>query len=151
QIANIFAETAENEKEHAKIFFSLLKGGEVSIAAAYPAHLSNDTLANLEAAAAGEQAEWTTIYQNFAQVAKDEGFTDVQAAFSQVAQVEKAHEARYRALLQNVKEGKVFKKGQSVKWHCRNCGYVVEGKEAPQICPVCKHPQAYYEVLAENY
>jgi len=151
QIAAIFLETADNEKEHAKIFFSLLKGGEIPISAAYPAHLSSDTLANLEAAAAGEKLEWTSLYQNFAQVAKDEGFSEVHIAFSQVAQVEKAHEARYRALIQNVKEGKIFKKGQSVKWHCRNCGYVVEGKEAPQMCPACRHAQAYYEVLAENY
>jgi rubrerythrin len=151
QIAAIFLETAENEKEHAKVFFSLLKGGEVPIAAAYPAHLTNDTLANLEASAAGEQVEWTSLYQNFAQVAKDEGFAEAHLAFTQVANVERAHEARYRALIKNLKEGRVFKKDQPVKWHCRNCGYVVEGKEAPQICPACKHPQAYYEVLAENY
>jgi len=151
QIAAIFLETADNEKEHAKIFFSLLKGGEIPISASYPAHLSDDSLANLEAAAAGEQFEWTSLYQNFAQAARDEGFADAHIAFSQVAQVEKAHEARYRALIRNVKEGNVFKKDQAMKWHCRNCGYVIEGKEAPQICPACKHPQSYYEVLAENY
>ena len=151
QIAAIFLETADNEKEHAKVFFQLLKGGEVNIEAAYPAHLSEDTLANLEAAAAGEKAEWTTIYRNFAQVAKEEGFADADLAFTEVAKVEKQHEARYQALIKNMGEKKVFKKDQPIKWHCRNCGYVLEGKEAPEICPACKHAQAYYEVLAENY
>jgi len=151
QIAAIFLETAENEKEHAKIYFQLLQGGEVPITAGYPACLSTDTLENLEASAAGEQFEWTTLYQNFAQIAKEEGFTEAYQAFTQVAKVEKQHEARYRALIGNLQGGKVFKKDQAVKWHCRNCGYVVEGKEAPSLCPVCKHPQAYYEVLAENY
>ena len=151
QISAIFLETADNEKEHAKIYFQLLKGGEVPIAAAYPAHLSDNTVENLQAAAAGEQYEWTTMYQNFAQIAKDEGFTEAHQAFTQVAKVEKEHEKRYRALIDNLGKGKVFKKDQAVKWHCRNCGYVVEGKEAPPMCPACKHPQAYYEVLAENY
>ena len=151
QIAGIFLETADNEREHAKVFFKLLKGGEVNITAAYPAHLSEDTVANLEAAAAGEKAEWTTIYRNFAQVAKEEGFADADLAFTEVAKVEKQHEARYQALIKNMREKKVFKKDQSIKWHCRNCGYVLEGKEAPEICPACKHAQAYYEVLAENY
>jgi rubrerythrin len=151
QIAAIFLETADNEKEHAKIFFQLLKGGDVSIAAAYPAALSEKTLPNLEAAAAGEKAEWTAIYQNFAQVAKEEGFAEVYEAFTEVAQVEKQHEARYRALIDNVKQGKVFQKDQAVKWHCRNCGYVTEGKDAPKACPVCGYTQAYFEVLAENY
>ncbi len=151
QIAAIFLETADNEKEHAKIFFSLLKGGNVSIAAAYPAGLSDKTLPNLEAAAAGEKAEWTTIYQDFAQVAKEEGFTEANEAFTEVAQVERQHEARYRALIDNVKQGKVFQKDQAVKWLCRNCGYVAEGKDAPKACPVCGYTQAYFEVLAENY
>jgi rubrerythrin len=151
QIAAIFLETADNEKEHAKVFLDLLQGGEIAISAAYPAHLSQDTLANLEAAAAGEQLEWTSIYQDFARVAKEEGFTEVHNAFLQISQVEKAHEARYRALIENLKQNKVFRKDRPVKWHCRNCGYVLEGTEAPSICPACKHPQAYYEVLAENY
>ena len=151
QIAAIFLETADNEKEHAKLFFQLLKGGDIAITAAYPSHLSEQILANLEAAAAGEKAEWTTIYQNFAQVAKDEGFSDVALAFTQVAKVEKQHEARYQALINNVKEDKVFQKDQVVKWHCRNCGYVLEGKSAPMVCPACKYPQAYFELLAENY
>jgi len=151
QIAAIFLETADNEKEHAKLFFQLLKGGDIAITAAYPSHLSEQTLANLEAAAAGEKAEWTTIYQNFAQVAKDEGFSDVALAFTQVAKVEKQHEARYQALINNVKEDKVFQKDQVVKWHCRNCGYVLEGRSAPMVCPACKYPQAYFELLAENY
>jgi rubrerythrin len=151
QVAAIFLETADNEKEHAKIYFKLLKGGEVSIAAAYPSLLSSDTLANLEASAAGENFEWTTMYQNFAKVAKDEGFEDAYLAFTEVAKVEKWHEKRYRALIQNLKENKVFKKDQAAKWHCRNCGYVLEGKEAPPVCPACKHPQAFFEVLGENY
>lgn len=151
QISAIFLETADNEKEHAKVYFQLLKGGEVPITAAYPAHLSDNTVENLQAAAAGEQYEWTTMYQNFAQVAKEEGFMDAYQAFTQVAKVEKEHEKRYRALIDNLEKGKVFKKDQPAKWHCRNCGYVVEAKDAPPICPACKHPQAYYEVLAENY
>jgi rubrerythrin len=151
QIAAIFLETADNEREHAKIFFQLLKGGEVAIAAAYPAALSQQTLPNLEAGAAGERAEWTTIYQNFAQIAKDEGFMDAYEAFTEVAKVEKQHEARYRALIDNVKQGKVFQKDQAVKWVCRNCGYVEEGKAAPKACPACGYTQAFFEVQAQNY
>jgi rubrerythrin len=151
QIASIFLETAENEKEHAKVYFQLLKNGEVPITASYPVHLSDDTAENLQAAAAGEQYEWTTMYQNFAQAAKEEGFMEAYQAFTQVAKVEKEHEKRYRALIDNLEKGQVFKKDQVVKWHCRNCGYVAEGKDAPMICPACKHPQAYYELFAENY
>jgi rubrerythrin len=151
QIAAIFLETAENEKEHAKIFFKMLKGGDVEITAAYPAGVIGDLAANLKAAAEGENFEWTTLYRGFAEVAKQEGFTEVCQAFTQVSKVEKFHEARYRALLKNAQGGKVFKKDSSVKWHCRNCGYVHEGKEAPDKCPVCDHPQAFYEVLGENY
>ena len=151
QISAIFLETAENEKEHAKLFFSLLKGGEVEIQAAYPAGAIGNTADNLKAAAAGENLEWTTLYQNFANVAQKEGFQEVYETFSNVAKVEKFHEARYLSLLKNVTEGKVFKKDSSVKWHCRNCGYVFEGKEVPDQCPVCKHPRAHFEVLAENY
>ena len=151
QIMNIFLETAENEKEHAKIFFKHLEGGEAEIIASYPAGKIADTKANLEAAAAGEQLEWTTLYSNFAQVAQDEGFAEVARSFEQVAKVEKFHEARYRKLIQNIANGEVFKKKQPVKWHCINCGFVYEGTEALKECPACKHPQAHYEVLAENY
>lgn len=151
QIAAIFLDTAENEKEHAKLFFSLLKGGETEILAAYPAGTIDNTAANLKAAADGENFEWTTLYQNFADIAKKEGFPEAHETFSQIAKVEKSHEARYLALLKAVNEGKVFKKDAPVKWHCRNCGYVFEGREAPEKCPVCRHPRAYFEVLAENY
>ncbi len=151
QIAAIFLETADNEKEHAKLFFNLLKGGEVEIVAAYPAGVVGSGTDNLKAAADGENLEWTTLYQNFAEVAKQEGFPEISATFSKVAEVEKFHESRYRALLKNVKEGKVFKKDAAVQWHCRNCGHVFEGKEAPDKCPVCDHPRAHFELLAENY
>jgi rubrerythrin len=151
QIAAIFLETADNEKEHAKLFFSLLKGGETEIVAAYPAGTIGNTAANLKAAADGENLEWTTLYQNFADIAKKEGFPDAYGTFSQIAKVEKFHETRYLDLLKAVKEGKMFKKDAPMKWHCRNCGYVFEGKEVPEKCPVCKHPRAHFEVLAENY
>ena len=151
QIANIFAETAENEKEHAKVFFKHLQGGEVEITAAYPAGVIGKTKKNLEAAAAGEKMEWTTIYANFAKTAKEEGFAEVARSFEQISKVEKFHEARYRKLIENVTKKQVFKKDKAVKWHCINCGYVFEGKQPPKECPDCKHPQAYYEVLAENY
>ncbi|OGP64786.1 MAG: rubrerythrin [Deltaproteobacteria bacterium RBG_13_53_10] len=151
QIAAFFLETADNEKEHAKLFFSLLKGGETEIVASYPSGIVGDTAANLQAAAAGENLEWTTLYQNFADVAKKEGFNDAYQTFSQVAKVERFHEARYLSLMKNVKQGKVFKKDAPVKWHCRNCGYVFDGKDVADKCPVCQHERAYFEVLAENY
>ena len=151
QIANIFSETAENEKEHAKVFFKHLEGGDVEITAMYPAGIIKDAKANLEAAAAGENLEWTTLYQNFAKIAKEEGFPEVARSFEQVAKVERFHEARYRKLINNLANVEVFKKKAAVKWHCTNCGYVLEGAEAPRECPACKHPQAYFEVLAENY
>jgi rubrerythrin len=151
QIANIFAETAENEKEHAKVFFQYLEGGDVEIVAAYPAGMIKDTKSNLEAAAAGEKLEWTEIYSNFGQIAREEGFADIARSFEQISKVEKFHESRYRQLISNIANGEVFKKKTPVKWHCANCGYVFEGTEAPKICPACKHPQAFYEVLAENY
>jgi rubrerythrin len=151
QISALFLETAENEKEHAKLFFNLLKGGDTEILAAYPAGVVGKTVDNLKAAAAGENLEWTKLYQDFADVAKKEGFDVVYQTFTNVAKVEKFHEARYLDLIENVKEGKVFKKDASVKWHCRTCGYVFEGTEVPDQCPVCKHPRAYFEVLAENY
>jgi len=151
QIANIFAETAENEKEHAKVFFKHLEGGDVEITALYPAGIIKDTKTNLEAAAAGENLEWTALYQDFAKTAKDEGFSDVCRSFEQVAKVEKFHETRYRKLINNLANNEVFKKKVPVKWHCINCGHIIESADAPKECPACKHPQAYYEVLAENY
>jgi len=151
QIANIFAETAENEKEHAKVFFKHLEGGDVEITAVYPAGAIKDTKTNLEAAARGENMEWTVLYQNFAKVAKDEGFPEVCRSFEQIAKVEKFHEARYLKLIRNLANGELFRKNNPVKWHCINCGYVIEGAEAPCECPACKHPQSFYEVLAENY
>jgi len=151
QISAIFLETADNEKEHAKLFFKLLKGGEAEIIAGYPAGVIGDTAVNLKAAAAGERLEWTTLYQNFSEVAGKEGFVEASQTFAQIAKVEKEHEARYLGLLKNLQEGKVFKKDASIRWHCRNCGYVHEGKEAPDKCPVCSHPRAFFEVLAENY
>ena len=151
QISGIFLETAENEKEHAKVFFGYLEGGDTEITASYPAGIIKDTRSNLEAAAAGEQLEWTTIYANFARIASEEGFTDIARSFEQIARVEKFHESRYRKLSGNVANGEVFKKKSTVKWHCLNCGYVFEGTEAPQQCPACRHPQAFYEVLSENY
>ena len=151
QIANIFTETAENEKEHAKVFFKHLEGGDAEITASYPAGISIDTKSNLELAAAGENLEWTTLYSDFAKIAKDEGFSEVARSFEQIAKVEKYHESRYRKLINNIVNGEVFKKKTPVKWHCINCGYVFEGAEAPHQCPACKHPQSYYEVLAKNY
>ncbi|MFZ5800997.1 MAG: rubrerythrin [Candidatus Omnitrophota bacterium] len=151
QIANIFLETAENEKEHAKVFFKYLEGGDAQITASYPAGMIKDTQSNLEAAAAGENLEWTTLYADFAQTAGDEGFPEVARSFEQVAKVEKFHEARYRRLINNLANSEIFKKKTVVKWHCINCGYVFEGALAPSECPACKHPQAFYEILAENY
>jgi rubrerythrin len=151
QISSIFTETAENEKEHAKIFFQYLEGGDTEITAGYPAGMIKDTKSNLEAAAAGENMEWTTIYVNFAKIAKDEGFPQIANSFKQIAEVEKFHESRYRKLVNNIINDEVFKRKSIIKWHCRNCGYVFEGTEAPKECPACKHPQAFYELLAENY
>jgi rubrerythrin len=151
QIANIFAETAENEKEHAKVFFTYLEGGDTEITASYPAGMVKDTKSNLEAAAAGENMEWTTIYADFGRQARAEGFDDVARSFEQIARVEKFHESRYRKLAANIGNGEVFKRKTVVKWHCTNCGYVHEGTEPPKECPACKHPQAFYELLAENY
>jgi rubrerythrin len=151
QIANIFIETAENEKEHAKVFFKHLRGGEVEIVAGYPAGVIGKTKENLEAAADGEKMEWSTLYADFAKTAKTEGFAEVARSFDQIAKVEKFHEARYRKLLDNVAKKTVFKKDKAVKWHCLNCGYIFEGVKPPKACPACLHPQPYYEVLAENY
>jgi rubrerythrin len=151
QIANIFTETAGNEKEHAEVFFKYLEGGDVEITAAYPAGIIGDTLTNLKAAADGEKMEWSEIYANFEKTAREEGFEDIAASFKEIAEVEEFHEARYRKLATNVAAGEVFKKKTVVKWHCTNCGYIHEGTEAPKECPACKHEQAYYELLAENY
>ena len=151
QISAVFLETAENEKEHAKVFFKYLQGGDVEITASYPAGEIKATAENLVAAADGEKHEWTALYRDFADIAAKEGFTDVAESFNQIAKVEKFHEERYRALAARVKSGKFFAKNKPVRWHCRNCGYVVEGTEAPDNCPACRHPQSYYEVLDENY
>ena len=151
QIGNMFIETAENEKEHAKVFFKYLEGGDVQITATYPAGIIKDTKSNLEEAAAGENLEWTTLYADFAKIAKDEGFDEVARSFDQISKVEKFHESRYRRLINNIANNEVFKKKAPVQWHCINCGHVFEGMEAPKQCPACKHPTAYYEVLAQNY
>jgi rubrerythrin len=151
QIAAIFLETADNEKEHAKRFFKFLEGGEIEITAGYPAGIIGDTATNLEAAAVGENLEWTKLYKEAEAVARKEGFEEIADVFMEIAEVEEQHEIRYRKLLKNVKDGKVFKKDIVVKWKCRNCGNVHEGKEAPNECPACAHPQAYYELLGENY
>ena len=151
QIANIFLETAENEKEHAKIFFKHLEGGDLEITVTYPAGVISDTKTNLEAAAAGENMEWTALYADFAKTAKDEGFAEVARSFEQISKVERFHESRYRKLISNIGNGEIFKNKETVKWHCINCGFVLEGLEAPKECPACKHPQAYFEILAQNY
>lgn len=151
QIAAIFRDTADNEREHAKRFFELLEGGEVEIAAGYPAGVIGDTAANLEAAAAGEHMEWTTLYKNFAAIAREEGFPRVAVVFTEISEVEEGHEQRYLKLLKNVREGKVFEKDEEVTWRCRNCGYIHTGTSAPKTCPACLKPQGYYELLAENY
>jgi len=151
QIANIFTETAGNEKEHAEIFFKYLEGGDLSITASYPAGIISDTKGNLLAAAAGEKLEWSVLYAEAEKTAHKEGFEDVATSFKEIAEVEEFHEKRYRKLAANVANGEVFKKKASVKWHCTNCGYIHEGPEAPKECPACKHPQSYYELLAENY
>lgn len=151
QISAIFLETADNEKEHAKVFFKHLQGGNVEITAMYPAGVIGKTKDNLFAAAEGEKLEWGTLYPGFAKIAQSEGFPKVAESFTEVSEVEQFHEMRYRKLIENVKEGSVFKKNKSVKWHCRNCGYIHEGTEAPGSCPACSHAKSYFEVLAENW
>ncbi len=151
QIAAIFLETADNEKEHAKRFFKLLEGGDLEIQAAYPAGAIGDTATNLAGAAAGENLEWTKLYKEAEETARKEGFEEVAKQFKEIAEVEEEHEKRYRKILKNVKDGSVFKKDKAVKWKCRNCGYVHEGNEAPDKCPACEHPRNYYELLCENY
>lgn len=156
-IAGIFTETADNEKMHAKLFLKHLinngmKGEAVTISATYPAALDEqETLSNLKWAAEGEKEEWTELYPMFAEIAEDEGFNDIATTFRMVAKVEAKHEARYRKLIENVTNQKVFKKDGKVFWKCRECGYIHEGDSAPNLCPCCKHPQAFFELLAENY
>jgi rubrerythrin len=151
QIAALFLQTAEEEKEHGKLFFVQLKGGDVEITAAYPAGVIGKTKENLAAAAAGEKMEWGTIYPSFAATADKEGFKEVAHLFRMVGKVEAHHEQRYSALHANMERGTVFKGEAAQKWYCRNCGYVHDGKAAPATCPVCDHPQAYFEIAADNY
>ncbi len=151
QIAAIFLETADNEKEHAKVFFKHLQGGMVEVVASYPAGVIGTTAENLKEAADGEKMEWGTLYPNFATIAEKEGFPEVALSFKNIAKVEAAHEKRYRKLYENVEKKQVFKKEKTVKWKCRNCGLVHEGTEAPTKCPACQHPQSYYELFTENY
>ncbi len=151
QIASIFEETSMNEKEHAELFFKHLNGGAVEITASYPAGMIASTAENLKAAAEGEKLEWSTLYPNFGEVAEKEGFKEAAMTFRMVAKVEISHERRYNKLLENIKMDKVFKKDAPIKWKCRNCGLVIEGTKAPDKCPTCAHPQAYFEVWTENY
>ncbi len=151
QISAIFAETALNEKEHAKRFFKFLEGGAVEITAAYPAGKIGTTLENLQASADGENEEWTELYPEFARIAEEEGLKEVAVAFKMIARVEKAHEDRYRTLYNNLEQGKVFKRNGKVIWKCRNCGYIHESENAPKICPACLHPQSYFEIKERNY
>jgi rubrerythrin len=151
QISAIFQETADNEKEHAKVFFKYLEGGPVEITATYPAGVIGTTADNLKAAAAGENEEHTKLYPGAADVADKEGFSEIATSFRNIASVEVQHEARYLKLLDNMKKGLVFKKVQKVRWKCRNCGYVHEGPEAPEKCPSCSHPRAYFEIKETNY
>jgi rubrerythrin len=151
QISGIFLETADNEKEHGKLFYSQLEGGEATITAGYPAAVIGDTLAQLKAAAAGENMEWTTLYTGFADVAQQEGFNEAARIFTQVAEVEQWHERRYNKLIEAVQTATVFKKPEKALWICVNCGRVVELAQAPVKCPTCAHPQEYFELYAENY
>ena len=151
QIAAIFEETAENERSHAKQFFKFLEGGMVEITASYPAGVIGNTLDNLKAAADGENEEWTHLYPEFARIAEAEGFKEVATAFKIISKIEKAHEERYRKLYDNLESGKVFERDGKVVWKCRVCGYLHEGKKPPLNCPACQHPQAYFELAAENY
>ena len=151
QIAAIFTETADQEKEHAKRMFKWLEGGMVEITASYPAGIIGTTAENLKAAAAGENEEWTADYPHFADVADEEGFPAIAAMYRNIAIAEKAHEERYLAFLANIENESVFKKEETTVWQCRNCGFVHEGEEAPKACPACLHPQAYFEVKKTNY
>ncbi len=151
QIAGFFVETAENEKEHAKRLFKFLEGGEVEVTAAFPAGVIGETKENLRASAAGENHEHTKMYPEFARIAEEENFSDIAEALRAIAVAEKQHEKRYLALLENIEKDRVFKREKAVVWKCRNCGYIHEGTEAPEECPACAHPRAYFELLSENY
>ena len=151
QISDIFLETADQEKEHAKRFFKFLEGGDVEITATYPAGKIGSTAENLESAARGELEEWSALYPAFAATAREEGFRQIAAVFEMIGIAEKQHEKRYRELLENLNTGKVFKKDGKVTWRCRNCGFIHESEEAPRMCPACDHPQAHFEVLGENW
>ncbi len=151
QISEIFTETANQEKEHAKRFFKFLEGGEIEITCAFPAGIIGTTLENLKEAAAGEKFEWTQMYPGFASTARQEGFDNIAFVFEMISVAEKQHEKRYAELAVNVETGKVFKKETGTKWRCRNCGYVHDGEEAIELCPACDHPQAHFELLAENW
>ena len=151
QIAGVFQETADQEKQHAKRFFRFLEGGMVEITAAYPAGLTGTTIENLKAAAAGEHEEYSILYPEFARIAKEEGFPQVAAQFNSVSKAEQNHERRYRLVLENLEKSSVFKKDASVKWICRECGYIHEGPEAPKMCACCDHPQSFFQALSEVY
>jgi rubrerythrin len=151
QISGFFIETADNEKEHAERFFKFLEGGAVSITGSFPAGVIGTTAENLKAAAAGEKEEWSDMYPRFAKIAEDEGFKDVSETFKMISVAEKHHEARYLQLLANIDNDEVFKKKTVVRWKCRNCGYVYEGKEALKLCPACQHAQSYMELLSDNF
>ena len=151
QIADIFEETANQEKEHAKRLFKFMTGGETDIAAAFPFGVIGSTVDNLKDGAAGEHHEYATMYPDFAKVAREEGFNEIASAFEAIAVAEKQHEKRYLALADNIEKHKVFKKDKPIVWRCRNCGYLHEGTEAPETCPACAHPQAHFEMLAENW
>lgn len=151
QVRNVFQETALNEKEHAKRLFKFLKEGSREIDAVYPAGRIGTTSENLKAAAEGEHHEWTEMYQGFAKTAEEEGFPEIAEVFRKIAEAEKQHEKRFLGLLKNIEEGTVFKKDKVVRWKCNNCGYIHEGMEAPELCPACAHPQAHFELLAENW
>lgn len=151
QISAIFTETADNEKEHAERLFKFFEGGGVEITATFPAGVIGSTKDNLKAAATGENYEHTKMYPEFANIAEEEGFSEIAAVFRTIAVAEKQHEKRYLALFENIEKGKVFKRKKVVKWKCRNCGYIYEGTEPPEKCPACAHPKAYYELLSENY
>ncbi|HBZ35553.1 MAG TPA: rubrerythrin family protein [Bacteroidales bacterium] len=151
KIADVFAETAEQEKEHAKRFFKFLEGGMVEITASYPAGVIGTTKDNLTAAAAGEYEEWHDLYPAFADIAMEEGFPQIATAFKMISKVEAEHEKRYRTLLARVEEDKVFERDEEIEWQCRNCGYVHKGKKAPENCPACNHPKAFFEPKKNNY
>ena len=151
QIAEIFEETANQEREHAKRLFKFMPGGEAEITGTFPSGVIGDTVENLKAAASGENHEWTNMYPTFSKIAEEEGFEEIAKTFSSIAIAEKQHERRYLALARNIAEGRVFKKDTPVTWRCLNCGYIHQGSEAPDECPACNHPQAHFEVLKENY